>query len=216
VTPEPAEELLNVYDAEGHVVGAQPRRAAKASGLAVGAVNALVLNDRGQLLMQRRPADKENGGRWDKSVGGHVSAGEEFDTTAVREAGEELFDDPRSPRIRLARDRAEFDHLERSEDLTRVVLLHRVSFQLSLRDVRHAPDGSRRHVLYHLAIYHGRTSVPIDGFQPQKSEIDELRYVAPAEVDQMLLEARLPPNMAFLWLTQGHALLSRNRAPGRH
>ena len=215
MTPEPAEELLNVYDAEGRVVGAQPRRAAKASGLAVGAVNALILNDRGQLLMQRRPVDKENGGRWDKSVGGHVSAGEEFDTTAVREAGEELFDDPRSPRIRLARDSSQFDHLERSEDLSRIVLLHRVGFQLALRDVRHAPDGSRRHVLYHLAIYHGRTSVPIEGFQPQKSEIDELRYVAPAEVDQMLLEARLPPNMAFLWLTQGHALLSRSRAPGR-
>jgi 8-oxo-dGTP pyrophosphatase MutT (NUDIX family) len=215
VPPEPTEELLNVYDADGRVVGAQPRRAAKASGLAVGAVNVLVLNDRGHLLMQRRPADKENGGRWDKSVGGHVSAGEEFDTTAVREAGEELFDDPKSPHIRLARDRAEFDHLERSEDLTRRVLLLRVSFQLALRDVRHAPDGSRRHVLYHLAIYHGRTAVALEAFRPQKSEIDELRYVAPAEVDQMLLEARLPPNMAFLWLTQGHALLSRNRAPGR-
>jgi isopentenyldiphosphate isomerase len=215
VPPEPAEELLNVYDADGRVVGAQPRRAAKASGLAVGAVNVLVLSDRGHLLMQRRPVDKENGGRWDKSVGGHVSAGEEFDTTAVREAGEELFDDPRSPRIRLARDRAEFDALERSEDLSRIVLFHRAAFQLALRDVRHAPDGSSRHVLYHLAIYHGRTSVPIEGFQPQKSEIDELRYVAPAEVDQMLLEARLPPNMAFLWLTQGHALLARSRAPGR-
>ena len=214
MAPEPAEELLNVYDAEGRVVGAQPRRAAKASGLAVGAVNVLILNDRGQLLMQRRPADKENGGRWDKSVGGHVSAGEEFDTTAVREAGEELFDDPASPRVRLARDRHEFDALERSEDLTRTVLFHRASFQLNLRDVRHAPDGGRRHVLYHLAIYHGRTAVPIEDFRPQKSEIDELRYVGPAEVDQMLLDAHLPPNMAFLWLTQGHALLSEGPRRG--
>jgi len=63
MSPEPAEELLNVYDTDGRVVGAQPRRAAKASGLAVGAVNVLVLSDRGHLLMQRRPADKENGGR---------------------------------------------------------------------------------------------------------------------------------------------------------
>ncbi|HEV7499216.1 MAG TPA: NUDIX domain-containing protein, partial [Vicinamibacteria bacterium] len=95
---EPPEELLNVYDGEGRVVGAQPRRAAKASGLAVGAVNVLVLNEAGEVLLQRRPRDKENGGTWDKSVGGHVSAGEEFDTTAVREAGEELFDDPQTPR----------------------------------------------------------------------------------------------------------------------
>src|SRR3970040_2143291 len=79
----PHEELLNVYD-----------EAAKASGLAVGAVNALLVNRRGEVLLQRRPRDKENGARWDKSVGGHVSAGEEFDATLVREAGEELFSDP--------------------------------------------------------------------------------------------------------------------------
>jgi isopentenyldiphosphate isomerase len=205
---EPAEELLNVYDTEGRVVGAQPRRAAKASGLAVGAVNVLVLNHQGQVLMQRRPADKENGGRWDKSVGGHVSAGEDFDTTVVREAGEELFDDPHAPQIRLARDAREFEALAGSLDLGHTVLLRRVAFQLNLRDVRHAPGGGLRNVLYHLAIYRGRTAIPIQDFRPQKSEIDELRYVSPAELDQLLLEAQLPPNMAFLWLTQGHALLS--------
>lgn len=206
---EAAEELLNVYDEAGRVVGAQPRSAARASGLAVGAVNVLVLNERGEVLLQRRPPDKENGGRWDKSVGGHVSAGEEFDTTAVREAGEELFDDPRAPQIRLARDGEEFDSLTRSLDLSRTVLIHRVAFQLNLRDVRHAPGGGIRNVLYHLAIYHGRTAVPIGDFRRQKSEVDELRYVAPAELDQLLLDARLPPNMAFLWLTQGHGLLRR-------
>ena len=141
MTPDATEELLNVYDAEGRVVGAQPRRAAKASGLAVGAVNVLVLSDEGRVLMQRRPADKENGGRWDKSVGGHVSAGEDFDTTVVREAGEELFDDPRSAQVRLARDEREFEALEGSLDLRRTVLLVRVGMQRSLRDVRHAPGG---------------------------------------------------------------------------
>jgi len=208
VAPDAAEELLNVYDTEGRVLGARPRRAAKASGLAVGAVNVLVLNDKGEVLLQRRPADKENGGRWDKSVGGHVSAGEEFDTTAVREAGEELFDDPRSPQVRLACDQAEFDRLVRSEDLGRLVVIRRVALQLNLRDVRHAPGGGLRNVLYHLALYHGRTAVAIEAFRPQHSEIDELRYVTPRELDQLLLEGRLPPNMAFLWLTQGHALLA--------
>jgi hypothetical protein len=212
--PDAAEELLNVYDTEGRVVGAQPRRAAKASGLAVGAVNVLVLGEEGGLLMQRRPADKENGGRWDKSVGGHVSAGEDFDTTVLRESGEELFDDPASPQVRLAGDAREFEALESSLDLRRTVLLLRVGLQLSLRDVRHAPGGGLKNVLYHLAIYRGRTAVRIEDFRPQKSEIDELRYFAPAEVDQLLLDARLPPNMAFLWLTQAHPLLSRPRASG--
>jgi len=209
------EELLNVYDDAARVVGARPRGAAKESGLAVGAINVLVLDERGRVLVQRRPMDKENGGRWDKSVGGHVSAGEDFDTTAVREAGEELFDDPRAPAIRLARDAREFESLARSEDLSRLVLLVRVAFQRNLRDVRHAPGGGLRNVLYHLAIYHGRTAVPIEAFRPQASEIDELRYVSPAELDQLLLDGQLPPNMAFLWLTQAHLLLSaRAASPG--
>src|SRR4051812_49116071 len=120
--PGASEELLNVYDLAGRVVGAQPRRAAKESGLVVGAVNILVLGQDGRLLMQRRPADKENGGKWDKSVGGHVSAGEDFDTTAVREGGEELFDDAASPQVRLARDAREFAELETTVDLRRTVL----------------------------------------------------------------------------------------------
>jgi isopentenyldiphosphate isomerase len=202
------EELLNLYDGEGRVVGAKPRREAKASGLAVGAVNALLSDARGRVLLQRRPPGKENGERWDKSVGGHVSAGEDFDDTLVREAGEELFDDPRSPRIRLAASEDEFASLRRAADLGRDVVLRRVAFQRNLRDVRGAPAGSVRNVLYHVAIYAGRTDVPIDSFRPQPSEIVELAYFRAADVDRMLLDGRLAPNMAFLWLTQGHALLA--------
>ena len=193
------EELLNVYDAKGAVVDARPRRAAKASGLAVGAVNALLVDRRGFVLLQRRPADKENGARWDKSVGGHVSAGEEFDTTLVREAGEELFSDASSKRVRLA-----------------ASVLRRVVLQLNLRDVRHAPGGGLRNVLYHVAVYAGRTDVPLESFRPQAEEIEALRYFPAAEVDGMLLRGELAPNMAYLWLTQGQALLAlAGRPPSR-
>ena len=203
-----SEELLNLYDADGRVVGARPRREAKSSGLAVGAVNALVLDGRRHVLLQRRPPRKENGERWDKSVGGHVSAGEEFDQTLVREAGEELFDDARSPRIRLAASGEEFASLLRSADLAREVVLRRVALQRNLRDVRIGPDGAVRNVLYHVAIYAGRTETPASSFRPQPSEIDELAYFPPEAVDRMLLDGRLAPNMAFLWLTQGWALLA--------
>ena len=203
-----SEELLNLYDADGRVVGARPRREAKASGLAVGAVNALVLDGRRHVLLQRRPPRKENGERWDKSVGGHVSAGEEFDQTLVREAGEELFDDARSPRIRLAASGEEFASLLRSADLAREVVLRRVALQRNLRDVRIGPDGAVRNVLYHVAIYAGRTETPASSFRPQPSEVDELAYFPPEAVDRMLLDGRLAPNMAFLWLTQAWALLA--------
>jgi isopentenyldiphosphate isomerase len=202
-------ELLNVYDAAGGVVGARPRGEAKRSGLAVGAINVLVRDGAGRVLLQKRPADKENGGRWDKSVGGHVAAGEDFDAAAVREAGEELFDDGSSARIVLARSRTHFDHLVASSDLAAAVVFHRVGLQLNLRDVRLAPGGGGvRNVLYHVAIYEGRTAVPIDAFRPQPSEIDDLGYFSLEEVDRMLLDGALAPNMAFLWLAWGHRLLT--------
>ena len=202
------EELLNVYDADGRVVGAKPRREAKASGLAVGAVNALVLDRDGRVLLQRRPVDKENGGRWDKSVGGHVAAGEDFDQTVVREAGEELFDDGGSDRVVLTASAAEFERAVRLGGLSSTVVLRRLALQLNLRDVRIAPGGGGvRNVVYHVAIYEGRSDAAVDAFRPQPSEIDALAWFMPTEVDRMLLDGALAPNMAFLWLAHGHRLV---------
>ena len=200
-------ELLNVYDRAGTVVGARPRREARRSGLAVGAVNAMVFDAKGRVLLQRRPAGTENGGRWDKSVGGHVAAGEEFDVTMAREAGEELFDDPASPRVVLARSRLHFEHLASTIDLAASVALHRIGVQLNLRDVRIATDGSARVVLYHVAMYEGRTAAGLEAFRAQKSEIEELAYFTVEEVDRMFLDGGLAPNMGFLWLVYGRALL---------
>ncbi len=203
------EELLNVYDAAGRIVGSKPRREAKASGQPVGAINALIVNGRGELLMQRRPGDKENGGYWDKSVGGHVSAGESFDEALVRESREELFDDLASAQVELLASEAEFAARLATADLRRVVLLRKVEERLNLRDVRHAPDRQGvRTVLYHLGIYAGRTEIPLAGFRPQASEIAELAYRPALEVDHLLLTGQLAPNMAFLWLTQAHGALA--------
>jgi ADP-ribose pyrophosphatase YjhB (NUDIX family) len=196
-----------VYDDAGEVVGAQPRGEAKRSGLAVGAVNAMVFDGGGRVLLQRRPAGTENGARWDKSVGGHVAAGEDFDSTMVREAGEELFDDPASPRVALARSRQHFEHLVATSDLATSVILHRIGVRQNLRDVRTAPDGAARVVLYHVAMYEGRTAVPLAGFRAQASEIEALAYFSVDEVDRMLLDGGLAPNMGFLWLAYGRQLL---------
>jgi NUDIX domain len=207
VTPESHDELLNVYDAAGEVVGARPRAEAKRSGLAVGAVNVLVRDGAGRVLLQKRPADKENGGRWDKSVGGHVAAGEDYDATAVREAGEELFDDGSGARIVLARSLSHFAQLVATVDLAASLVIHRAGLQLNLRDVRLAPGGGVRNVTYHVAVYEGRTEIPLEGFRRQAAEIDALAYFSLAQVDQMLLDGALAPNMAFLWLAWGHRLL---------
>ena len=207
------EEILNVYDAAGVVVGARPRREAKASGLAVGAVNLLLADAQGRVLLQRRPADKENGGRWDKSVGGHVAAGETFDVTMVREACEELFDEPVTPRVRLASSEEEYRALLEEGFTRRGIVLRRVGLRLNLRDVRDTHGGGFRNVVYHVAIFRGRTDLAESAFKPQASEIDDLRYFDAHAVDRFLLEGRLAPNMAFLWLTEAHALLGEVAPP---
>lgn len=207
--PEPHEERVGVFDAEGRPAGALPRAEAKRSRLAIGAVNVLLVNARGEVLLQRRPEDKENGGRWDKTVGGHVDEGESFDEAAVREAGEELYGDGGSPRVRLARDEAELASLLATASLSGQIVFRRVALQLNLRDVRLVPGGAGiRNVVYHVASYLGRTDVPLDGFRPPADEIAGLRYAAPAEVDALLARGELAPNMAFLWLTHAHALLA--------
>jgi 8-oxo-dGTP pyrophosphatase MutT (NUDIX family) len=202
------EELLNVYDDEANVVGQAPRRAAKASGRAVGAVNVLLVNARGEVLLQKRPADKENGGRWDKSVGGHVAAGEDFDGTAVREASEELFGVAASPRVRLVASREALVAPAQPLELEHGVVFYRASVQRGLRDVRHAPGGGLRNVVYHVAIYLGRTEARLESFSPQREEIDALRYAPAGDLDGLLLRGELAPNMAFLWLTHARALLA--------
>lgn len=200
------EELLNVYDARGRVVGARPRGRASAAGQRVGAVNALVVNGRGAVLLQRRLPGRENGGLWDKTVGGHVSAGEDFDRCVVREAGEELFGDGECGRIHLA-PAARFGRLV-SRHAASSVVLRRHSVQLDLRDVRRFEGGRVRNVLYHVGIYLGRTDLPRRAFRPDPGELADLRYFPSDRVDRMLAAGELAPNMAFLWLAHGQALLS--------
>jgi len=205
---EPHDERVAVFDAAGRAVGGMPRDEAKRSGLAIGAINLLLVSARGEVLLQQRPADKENGGRWDKSVGGHVDAGEGFDAAAQREAGEELFGDGGSPSVQLAADAADFERRLARSDLGRSVVFRREALQLNLRDVRLVPGGGVRNVVYHVASYLGRTDVPLENFRPPAAEIAALRYAAPQEVDALLLAGGLAPNMAFLWLTHAHALLA--------
>lgn len=206
--PENHDEIVNVYDGDARVTGTLGRREAKSRGLILGAVHALVVNSQGEVLLQRRLGDKENGARWDKTVGGHVGAGEEFDQTIVREAGEELFDEGSSDKVVLASDPASFADLIGRNAVLRQVVLRAHAVHKGLRDVRVLPGGGFRNATYHVGIYIGRTDLPHEAFRPQASEIADLRFHRPDAVDRMLLDGDLAPNMAFLWLAHGGAALS--------
>lgn len=192
-------ELLNVYDEAGAVIGSMERGEAKAQGFAAGAVQLLLVNPQGRVLLQRRRDDKENGGLWDKSVGGHVQAGETFDAALIREANEELFGRADADRVALVNDL----HAEASDP--RPVRVRRIRTELGLRDIRYAASKDRPiiNVTYHAAMYLGRTALNLADFAHQEEELAGLEYFAPAEVDRMLVSGALAPNMAFLWFALG-------------
>ena len=207
----PIDELLNLYDASGSVVGARPRNEAQQEGFAAGAVQLLLVGGDGRVLLQKRRADKENGGLWDKSVGGHVLAGESFDEALVREANEELFGSANAGRVAC---------LDATEGLAAVVdsgrvpvVVSPVRTELNLRDVRFASSetGEIINVRYHAAQYLGATRLPLNAFAPQEEELAGLDWFEFDAVDRMLTRGELAPNMTFLWFALGHraAVLAR-------
>jgi 8-oxo-dGTP pyrophosphatase MutT (NUDIX family) len=192
-------ERLNVYDEAGVVVGSMERGEAKAKGFAAGAVQLLLVNAEGRVLLQRRRDDKENGGLWDKSVGGHVQSGETFDAALIREANEELFGRADADRVVLVGD------LKAEAVDPRPVRVRRVRMELGLRDIRYAATEGRPviNVTYHAAMYLGRTTLAIADFNHQEEELAGLEYFEPAQIDRMLVTGGLAPNMAFLWFALG-------------
>ncbi|MBU0665768.1 MAG: NUDIX domain-containing protein [Nanoarchaeota archaeon] len=57
----------------------------------VKAIRLILMNSSGRIYLQKRSKMKtENAGKYDKTVGGHVSAGDSFNMTVIRECAEEL------------------------------------------------------------------------------------------------------------------------------
>ena len=84
-------EILDVVDDNDQVIDCLPRYQIHAAGLRHRAVHILVFNQTGEFFLQKRSMKKDlNKGLWDTSAAGHVDAGEDYLSTAIREAKEEL------------------------------------------------------------------------------------------------------------------------------
>ncbi len=94
-----ADELLDVVDSGGRLIGAAPRCRVHGNNRWLHrVVHLLVLDSAGRLLLQKRSVNKSVApGRWDTSVGGHVDCGEDVESALCREASEELGFLPRNP-----------------------------------------------------------------------------------------------------------------------
>jgi isopentenyldiphosphate isomerase len=79
-------ELFDIVDRQDNVIGVTDRKTAHKEGYLHRVSAVFVFNAAGELYVQQHPRD----GKWDHSVGGHVSKGETYAQAAAREAEEEL------------------------------------------------------------------------------------------------------------------------------
>jgi isopentenyl-diphosphate delta-isomerase len=85
------EEFFDVVDANDAVIGRALRKDVHARGLWHRAVHVLVFNAAGETFLQKRSMSKDmSPGCWDAACSGHVDSGEDYDTAAARELGEEI------------------------------------------------------------------------------------------------------------------------------
>jgi len=86
------EEWVPLVDEKGKVTGTAPRsQVHNGSKLLHPVVHLHVINEKGEILLQKRPANKLiQPGKWDTAVGGHISAGENLEQALKKEAAEEI------------------------------------------------------------------------------------------------------------------------------
>ena len=90
VTPA-KEEWFDVVNDRDEVIGRATRREVHATGLWHRAVHVLVFDAAGRVFLQKRSMLKDlSPGLWDSSCSGHLDSGEDYDTAAIRELGEEI------------------------------------------------------------------------------------------------------------------------------
>jgi len=85
-------ETLEIVDEEGRVISLASRKCCHDDpSLLHQVVHVLVVNEEGQILLQKRSPDKDiQPNKWDTSVGGHLQPGEDYGAAAEREMREEL------------------------------------------------------------------------------------------------------------------------------
>lgn len=88
----PGEEIFDIVNTDDQVIGRVTREEVHGNpALMHRVVHVLVFNSQGCIYLQKRAPDKDvQPGKWDTSVGGHVDAGEERYSAALRELSEEL------------------------------------------------------------------------------------------------------------------------------
>jgi len=139
-------ELLEIYSEEGELIGEMEKnkfhQTQKEEFFEKGevttrhkAVRLILMNSNGRIILQRRSKWKgDNAGMWDKTIGGHVTKGDSFDLTMLKECAEELG----IPATIV--DKSEFENSATTTDLHVLGILKKLSY-LDCDSSRKQKDG---------------------------------------------------------------------------
>jgi len=174
--PTQSPELLNAFNAAGELVKVEERKRLLQeirehsyrtgdAPLAVESVYLMLCNSAGSLYVVRRGDKPENPRLWDKTVGGHVSAGESHATTVCREALEEI-----GTQVILT-DVMSYPRDVKRLDTERFAVVRPVDFVPWLRSVRVVQHGDPWVKRHRSVIYAGR----FDG-TPQFKDGEAVEY----------------------------------------
>ncbi len=84
-------EFFDVIDENEKIIGRASRDECHAKGFLHRAVHVIILNSKGEILLQKRSMKKDlYKGWWVDAASGHVDSGETYEETAKREIQEEL------------------------------------------------------------------------------------------------------------------------------
>ncbi len=120
------DEWFEIVDKEGHIIGRAPRKVCHngRSFYMHRVVHLLIVNRKGDMLLQKRSAGKDiQPGKWDTAVGGHVNIGESISDALIRETSEEL-----GVRLKPGKPRFLYSYLmksDREQELVNTFLVQR-------------------------------------------------------------------------------------------
>lgn len=153
-----ADELLDVLDDQGHPTGHTATRAQiHTEGLWHRSVHVWIVNSRGEILIQKHSMSKDDHpGEWDSQSGGHLRAGQSAVAGAVRELNEEL-------------------------GLTVAPEQFELLFEKTYQSQRPGYINNEFNPVFLLTV-----DRPVGDFTFKDGEVDELRWVTPAQLESLL------------------------------
>jgi isopentenyldiphosphate isomerase len=177
-------ELIHAYDLSGKIIRTEERkkllkeqqeeaiRIGKPS-FSVGAIYGMYKNSNQQLYVQLRGDKDENPYLFDKTVGGHIVAGQSDDQTIIKETGEEL-----GALVTIVSPE-EYISAIKTFDTEQTAVVRKLDYIQNFESIRKTRDGSKWKKLFNVTIYAGTYDGPVKFVD---NEVEGIRLIPIDEV----------------------------------